>query len=56
MEIQTEDFREVRGFVKREPQQEEPNEMKAVIKRLSSQRYRGISQLLPSTGLITHRG
>ena len=30
-------------------QQEEPSEMKAVIKRLASDKYRGISQRLPAT-------
>lgn len=35
---------------KRVMQQEEPREMKAVIKRLASERYGGISQLMPATG------
>lgn len=35
---------------KRVTQQEEPSEMKAVIKRLASERNRGISRLLLSTG------
>lgn len=35
---------------KRVKQQEEPSQMKAVIKRLASDKYRGISQLLPATG------
>lgn len=34
---------------KRVRQQEEPSEMKAVIKRLASDEYRGISRLLPAT-------
>lgn len=35
---------------KRVMQREEPCEMKAVIKRLASERYGGISQLMPATG------
>lgn len=35
---------------KRVTHQEEPCEMKAMIKRLVSESYRGISRLLPATG------
>lgn len=35
---------------KRKREQEEPSEMRAVIKRLASDKYRGISRLLPATG------
>ncbi len=45
---------EVRGEESKEEnrvrQQEEPSEMNAVIKRLASDEYGGISQLLPATG------
>lgn len=33
-----------------EGEQEEPSEMEAVIKTLASDKYRGISRLLPATG------
>lgn len=35
---------------KRVREQEEPSEMEAVIKMLASDKYRGISRLLPATG------
>lgn len=50
--LSTEEVRgeESKGGEKRVRQQEEPSEMKAVIKRLASDRYKGISRLPPATG------